>query len=201
MEKKIYAPVDEVRRRLGSLEYKTGNIIKNAANRAITTGRKVIRQETANTYNLKNQKEVEEDLNVRRATSSFPSAILTYKGSHKNLYDFGNNSVVNPRFPIKSSSKYNPDPPYIAVKVMRNEDAVALTGRPKPFVQEIPNSEKIAVFQRENDNSDAEIRGVSAPAIPQIVRNETTIERFDKEAGEMFEERIEHEITRVLEGH
>lgn len=190
---------EQVKRRLGALANKSGMVISRAANRAITTGKKAIKQETAKIYNVR-QKDVEEILKVEKATASNPMVRMTYKDSHQNLWSFGKKTSVSPRYPVRSSSAYDPDPGYVTAKVMNGRSRVALEGRPKPFVQIAAKTGNIALFQRTSNESRAPIRGVAAPALPQVIKNEDVIARFNRDASSMFLKRLNYEIGRILKG-
>ncbi len=188
---------EEVKRRLGILANKSGQVIARAANRSINTGKKAIKQETAQIYNVR-QRDVEEIVKIRKATQANPTAKLTFKDRHKNLYSFGKESTVKPRYPVRSSNSYDPDPGYVTATVKKTRTNVPLSGRPKPFVQISPQNGYILLFQRKSNDARAPLRGVAAPALPQIVKNEKVMARFSRDAGSMFVKRLDHEITRVL---
>lgn len=194
----IYVNEDVVRQRLGALANRSGSVIARAANRSVSTGKKVLKQETARIYNVR-QKDVDGILKVTKATSSRPVLTLTYKDSHPNLYVFGRPSSLTPRFVIQSSDPVNPDPEYVRAKVMKRGGYIPLQGRPRPFVQQVKNG-NIALFQRISNEARAPIRGVAAPSLPQVIKNDKVLERFTREAGEMFEKRLLHEIDNVLKG-
>lgn len=189
----------EVKRRLGTLANKSGVVISRAANRAISTGKKAIKQETAKIYNV-NQKDVDKILKVEKATTAHPVVHMTYRDSHMNLAAFGKKSSLTPRYPIKSSSPYDPDPEYVKAKVMTGRGAVALQHGPKPFVQISKKSGVIGLFRRVDNSSRAPIRGVAAPALPQVIKNEEVIARFNRDVTGMFVKRLNHEIDQILKG-
>lgn len=188
---------EEVKRRLGALADKSGVAISRAANRSINTGKKAIKQETVKIYNV-NQKNVEEILKVKKATPENPAVRMTFKGRHRNLYSFGKESTIRPRYPVRSSSPYDPDPGYVTVTVKNAKPNAPLNVRPKPFVQIAKKSGHILLFQRRSNKSRADIRGVAAPALPQVMKNDQVMARFNRDAGSMFMKRLDHEITRLL---
>lgn len=194
----IHVSEEAVKQRLGVLANRSGTVIARAANRSVNTGKKAIKQETAKIYNVR-QKDVDGILKVTKATASKPVLTLTYKDSHTNLYVFGRGSSLTPRFVIQSSDPVNPDPEYVRAKVMRRGGYVPLNGRPKPFVQQAKNG-NIALFQRVSDKPRAPIRGVAAPSLPQVIKNDKVLERFSRDARDMFEKRLLHEIDNVLKG-
>ena len=97
-----------VKKALGSLQSKSGVVISRAANRAMGTAEKVIRDETAAIYEI-NKREVSKDLKRKKATVAKPTAILTYKSAHKNLFWWKSRgrSGVSPARPVQSSSPCN----------------------------------------------------------------------------------------------
>ena len=195
-----YMTIEEVERLLGKAENKSGRVIANAANRTLSTGAKVIKQETANEYNVR-QKDVEETLRRIKANWSDPTAVLRFTGGHGNLYNFGKGdmSVLKPRYTVRSSSPYDPDPENVFARVMRNGSMDPLNQNPKPFVQVVNGN--LGLFQRISDKADAALRGVAPPAIPQVIRNDKVQERFQKETGEMLQRRMLHEIDRLMKGY
>lgn len=179
---------------------RSGSVIARAANRSIDTGKKVIKKETAKVYNVR-QKDVEKILRVERATSKHPHARMIFRDTHQNLAVFGRPSSLSPRTPVRSSDSYNPDPAYFKAKVMSGHRAVPLKGRPKPFVQFVGKNQSAILLQRESNASRAPLRGVAAPALPQILQNEDIIKKFNSEISAMFTKRLEHEIDQVLKGN
>lgn len=195
-----YLTVWEIERLLGSAADKSGRVIANAANRTIPTGAKVIKQETAKEYNVR-QKDVEKTLRRIKANWSDPTAILRFTGGHGNLYNFGkeDTSVLKPRYKVRSSSPLNPDPANVFARIMRNGSVDALDQNPKPFVQVVNGN--LGLFQRISDDARAALRGVAPPAIPQIIKNDKVQERLRKETDEMFQKRVMHEIDRLMKGY
>lgn len=195
----IYVNEAEIKRRLGELSKRSGAVIARAANRSVNTGKKAIKQETAKIYNVR-QKDVDRILKVTKATAAKPVLLLTYKDSHPNLYVFGRQSSLAPRFIVQSSDPVNPDPEYVKAKVMNRGRYVPLNGRPKPFVQKAKKSGNIALFQRTSNKPRATIRGVSAPSLPQVIKNDEVLARFNRDAYTMFLNRLDHEIDNILKG-
>ncbi|MBO5032141.1 MAG: phage tail protein [Lachnospiraceae bacterium] len=195
----IHVSEDEVKRRLGALAGRSGAVIARAANRSVNTGKKAIKQETAKIYNVR-QKDVDGILKVTKATAAKPVLVLTYKDKHPNLYVFGSASTLTPRFIIQSSDPVNPDPEYVKAKVMKGHGYTPLKGRPKPFVQQAKKTGNIALFQRTSDDPRSPIRGVAAPALPQVIKNDEVLARFNRDAGTMFQKRLKHEIENILKG-
>ena len=199
VEVKVEVPYKEIKRRLGTLQHKSGQVIARAANRSITTGKKVIKQETAKIYNVR-QKDVEKILKTERATAEHPHAHMVFRDTHQNLAMFGKETSLSPRIPVRSSDPFNPDPEYVKAKIMNGHGAVPLKQRPRPFVQFVGGDRKAILLQRVDNSSRAPLRGVSGPALPQILKNEDVIKRFQRETSEMFKKRLNHEINQIVKG-
>lgn len=198
----IESSIKDVEKRLGSLWKKSGVVLSNATKRAVTTGKKVIKQETVKRYNML-ARDVEEVLSVVKNKEDHHgiSYKLVYKDTHRNLMTFSTGkriNVVTPGKPFKLGKGGKRDPDYVKANVLKATGSIPLNGPVKPFV--VQTEKRIALFQRENTNPRSEIRGVGAPAIPQVVKNKEVMERFQKETSEMLENRIEHEIDWILKG-
>lgn len=195
----VEVSVNDVKRRLGALEKKAALVMARAANRSVTTGKKVIRQETARKYMVL-QRDVESILKVKRATQRYPLVKLEFEDDHKNLFYWskrGGNSVVTPNVPVTYDGDGTPQPKVYHAKVERQNGAKELGGNRKPFVQIARKSGNIALFRR-TGNSSKEIVGVAAPALPQIIGNAEVLQRFEQETSKMLLERLEHEISYEL---
>lgn len=188
---------DTIERKLGSLKNRASLVMARAANRAMTTGKKVIKSETAKRYFVR-QKDVESILKTTRAKTRYPYVRLIYKDDHKNLVTWNKRgkSVVTPYAPVSFSSG-NPDPEVYYAQVMKGGGKRALEGKRKPFVQIARKSTNVALFRRTGEGN--KIEGVAGPALPQVVGNKEVMERLEKEARETMEKRIEHEIDWILE--
>lgn len=190
---------NSIKKRLGSLEKKAALVMARAANRAATTGKKVIKQETARKYMVK-QGDVESVLKVSRASQRHPLVKLEFKDNHKNLFYWskrGSGSVVTPNVPVIYDGDGTPLPKVYKAKVERQHGVKVLGGSRKPFVQIARKSGNMALFRRTSDTS-REIEGVAAPALPQIIGNNEVLERFEQETSKMLFSRLEHEIKYEL---
>ena len=199
VEVKVEIPYEEIKRRLGTLQHRSGHVIARAANRSITTGKKVIKQETARIYNVR-QKDVEKILKTERATAEHPHVHMVFRDTHQNLAVFGKETSLTPRTPVRSSDPFNPDPEYVKARVMNGYSAVPLRERPRPFVQFVGGDRRAILLQRVDNSSRAPLRGVSGPALPQILKNEAVVKRFQNETSKMFTKRLNHEIDQVVKG-
>ena len=45
-----------------------------------------------------------------------------------------------------------------------------------------------------------ELKEIMGSSVPQMIGNEEVLQKISKEAAEKFEERLEHEVLRILNG-
>lgn len=193
----------EVKRRLGILADQSGKVIARAVNRSYTTGKNAVAKEASKDY-LITQKDVNNSktLKITKATRAEPTATLQYTGEHRNLYLWNNKRAVSPNKTIHWS-RGKPNVKVYKAAVARGHTKVALRGENKPFIQRVrkgENGEFVGLFRRATPERDSKLVGVSAPAIPQILKNERVMEQFRRSAGAMLQKRLEHEIEAVLKG-
>lgn len=199
----IYVDEAEVKRRLGILADQSGKVIARAVNRSYTTGKNAIAKEAKKDY-LIVQKDVNNSktLHITRATPAEPAATLKYTGEHRNLYLWNNKRAVSPNETIQWS-RGKPNVKVYKAAVTRGHRKVKLQGDNKPFIQRVRKSENgefVGLFRRVTSERDSKLVGVSAPAIPQILKNEKVLKQFRRSAGPMLQKRLEHEIDAVLKG-
>lgn len=194
----IELDLEDVEKRLGAMKKKASIVMARAANRSITTGKKILKQETAKKY-LVREKDVEEILHVTRAARRYPYVKLVYQDEHQNLFRWNQRSgkvAVSPGRVI-SYRKGKPSPKIYKGRMFRDQSLQKLGGSRKPFVQISKRTGKAALFRR--DGSDPKkLVGVGAPALPQVIANPEVMQRFEKEAAEMLQKRLLHEIDREL---
>lgn len=199
----IYVDEAEIKRRLGLLADKSGKVIARAVNRSYTTGKNAVAKEAGRDY-LIAQKDVNgpETLKIKRASQAEPVATLNYTGKHRNLYLWNNKKAVTPD-KIISWSHGKPNVKVYRAAVARGHGKVELGGENKPFIQRVrsgENGEFVGLFRRATAERNSKLVGVSAPSIPQILKNEKVIEQFRLAAGPMLQKRLEHEIDAILKG-
>lgn len=176
---------------LGTLNRKADVVIARAANRTIATTNKALSKGVRERYPKVKDSDVRNALFKRRASASNPTAELTYKSQHENLYKMG---YVSPTRIVR-----NHDPNYYSAHIMKEAPMVPLRNRPRPFVQMMPNGH-VGLFRRVSDEARSEgdkrnkIEAVQAPALSQMMKNEEVLQDAEKVAGAAFLKRIEHEI-------
>lgn len=176
---------------LGTLNRKADIVIARAANRTIATANKAMRKGVRKRYLKVKDGDVRKALFKRRASASNPTAELTYKSQHENVYKMG--KVSPPRI-VKHHN-----PRYYKAQVMKDNPMVPLRNRPRPFVQMMPNGH-VGLFRRVSDEAKNKgdkrnkIEAVQAPALSQMMKNEEVLQDTEKVAGKAFLKRLEHEI-------
>ncbi|MCM1045633.1 MAG: hypothetical protein NC417_08995 [Candidatus Gastranaerophilales bacterium] len=188
---------------MGKLSDQSGKVIARAANRAYTKGKNAVAKEAENDYLVvKNDVNNDKTLKITKATYAKPTAILRYTGKHRNLYLWDNKNAVSPNQTIRWSHG-KPNVEAYEAAVTRGHAKVKLRGANKAFLQKVrsgENGEFVGLFRRKTSARGSKLVGVSAPAIPQILKNERILEQFRRSAGPMLEKRLEHEIEAVLKG-
>jgi len=190
--------IRDVEKRLGALKNKASLVMARAANRSIQTGKKIIKQETARRY-LVREKDVEAVLQVTRADRRYPYVKLVYRDVHENLFRWNKRSgkvAVSPgrEFAFKN---HKPNPKIYKGRMLRDGSLEKLGGSRKPFVRISKKTGEMALFRRK-DNDSKRLVGVGAAALPQIIANPEVMRRFEKETAEMLQKRLEHEIDREV---
>lgn len=200
VEPRITVNDKEVSRALRALGQKANIVMARAANRAATTANKEMSKAVRARYEKVKDGDVKKALFKRKATSSNPTAELTYKSSHENLYKLGN---VTPKRIVKTGGE-KPNPKFYKARVMKGNPFEPLMERPRPFVQKMSNGH-IGLFRRKSDDG-RNLRGkkrnaieaVQAPALSQMLKNKEVLQETEKIAGEVLLKRLEHEIDREL---
>lgn len=201
--------VDEIQHRLGVLADKSGEVIARAVNRSYPTGKSAIAKETRKRYYV-TAKDINDGLNITKATAASPTAKLNYTGKHKNLYLWNRQRAVTPNVIIHwpQGRGGSPNVKVYKASVARGHSKLSLLGDNKPFIQRVRSGEKgefVGLFRRVKDgkrgkNNIVGLESVQAPAIPQIIKNEEVMAQFRRATGPMLQKRLEHEIDVVLKG-
>lgn len=172
----------DVQRRLGAYQDKAPTVISRTLNRVAANAKTNIGRKTRETYVVK-AKDINATMDVRKANKTTLNALIAFRGERVPL-DKYRYSPKNPR----------PGKPPKALKVAVKKDGTKELLH--AFVADI-NGNKI--FEREG-KSRLPIKRLFGPAIPQMVGNEEVRNFVEKEAIEMYEKRLDHEIKRVIEG-
>lgn len=177
----------EVKKALVTLGNRADAVIARAANRAMTTANKRMSKEVRERYVAVKNEDVKKALFKRRASANRPTATLIYKSKHENLYKMGK---VSPRRIVKRNN-----PPFYEAQVMKDGQMTPLKRRPRPFVQKMPQNGHVGLFRRKSDDGLRKIEAVYAPALTQMMTNKEVLANVEKETGETFLKRLDHEIA------
>lgn len=195
----IYVNDNHVKDHLGNLARRSNVVIYRAANDSISTARKVIAHETYE-RNALLYGDIRKTLKVTRATRMKPYAILRYNGDFMNLAiwkDRHGPSVVKPYYPHVG---WSDDPENYFAHVKRKGGNKALVGSdPIPFVQIAKKSGNVSLFTRVGKDR-YPMRGVAAPAIPQVIKDESIMDKMAKETGKKLVKRLQHYISAEFTG-
>lgn len=171
--------IKAVERRLGEFSHKAPNAISNALNRSVSNISSNISKEVRKDYHIKTA-DVKETLNIFKANRSKLSAEVKSRGGTIGLDKFKvGPKTVNPK--RKSQLK-------IAVKK---------NGVKQILGAFIANLNGTKVFTRDTKKR-LPISRKFGPSVPQMLGNEATVERINQQAHETYENRLNHEINRIL---
>lgn len=171
--------IKDVERRLGKFPQKAPNAISNALNRSVSNISSNISKEVRKDYHIKTA-DVKETLNVFKASRSKLSAEVKSRGKTIGLDKFKvSPKTENPK--RKSQLK-------IAVKK---------NGIKQILGAFIANLNGTKVFTRDTKKR-LPISRKFGPSVPQMLGNEETVKRINRQAKETYENRLNHEINRVL---
>ena len=127
---------------------------------------------------------VREPLKIERASSSSPIAILRAVGRVIPLSKF----KIRPSKPTPGRSK-----PVTATVIKGKGGTI-----PKAFVARMPTGH-VGVYRRKG-RPRLPIMELYGPSVPQMIGNEEVMRALEEKAQQTLDERMEHEITRLLEG-
>lgn len=188
----LRAEVDDIETKLGELSYKANIVMVRATNRAVSNVKTNIKKEVSSKYII-NQSEVAKTLKVKKASYSNPTAIVKSIDVHPNLAKF----KVSPFRHVKINKDGSRNPNAYSAAVFKNGGMGELSETPKPFIATMSNG-FTGVFRRKS-NSDKTLKGVYGPAVPQMLKVSTNaIKHIEDEAFRVINERINHEIGRIL---
>lgn len=172
--------IQQVQDKLGKFHKQAPAAISRALNRAATTVNATVRKEVRKVYNIK-AKDVSDTLKKTKATRSDLRAAVISSGSPIGLDKFKvSPKTVNPRrkSPIK-----------IGVKKSNLKRVMGA------FVADVNG---IKVFKRKTKKR-LPIERLFGPSVPQMLENENVTDVVKKKGQDTFDQRLEHEINRILE--
>ena len=156
-----------------------------AANRTLETMRTDTARETKERYFVKSG-DVRKTLTLRKARSGSLSGAMISRGSRKNISKY----QITPRTPQAGRRK-------------GFKGAVKREGGLKPlpegtFMINTPNAGYVLFTRIRPGRSWRNIKHVHSPSIPQIIKNDETVDAVQAHAEEVFVKRLNHEVMRML---
>lgn len=171
--------VAKVRQQLGKYAHKAPEVISRALNRAAEATRTQAVRATAKRYYLKS-KDIRDKTITYKASKSVLLARVISK-DHKMPLE---------RFRISPNKPRPTNPPVLRVGIKRDG---GLKKFPGAFV--IPN---LKIYERVG-KSRYPIKRIYGPAVPQLIGGEKIRAQVEIESIKVYEQRLDHEIKRVLE--
>ncbi|EJW19148.1 phage tail protein [Paenibacillus alvei] len=185
----------DVERRLGEYPKKAPLVISRALNRAAANVKTNAVKRVRESYVVK-AKDVSTTMSVKKASRNNLSANVTSEGTSIGLDKFR----VRPAEP-----RHSKPPKALKVQVKKAGGAKQIVGA---FVASV-NGNK--VFSREANSrhlkgksgrwTELPVKRLFGPPIPEMVGNKSIREFVEREAATVFDQRLEHEINRTLEGN
>lgn len=176
--KEIY----KVEKELGKYKSQAPSVISRAINRAATNAKTNASKKVREQYTVK-AKDVKDTIKIKKATKSNLVSIVKSSGERIPLIKF----KVSPPNPRPSTH------PVLKVGVKKG-GLKTLVGA---FVADV-NGNK--VFKR-TSSSRLPIQQLFGPAVPQMMNNDSVKDYIEQEATKMYQQRLDHEIERILGGN
>lgn len=171
--------LEAVAERLGEFRNKAPNAAANALNRSLTNVSSNLKKEVRAKYHVK-AGDIQKTLKIKRASAAKLSAEVRSTGSPISLEKFKvSPKTVNPR--RKTQLK-------IAIKKNGTKQILGA------FIADV-NGNK--VFKRVGKNR-LPIDKLFGPSVPQMADEEGVVDVVNTKAAETYEQRLEHEINRIL---
>lgn len=169
----------QVQSRLGDLSNKAPNVLTSALNRTVTNVASNISKEVRKEYNIK-AFDVKQTITKTKASRTRMTAVVSSKGTPIPLDRF----KLSPRAVQPKRKK----PIKAGVKKGGLREVIGA------FVSDLNG---IKVFQREGKKR-LPVKRLYGPSIPQMLGNQEVVNRINQEGALMFNNRINHEIERLL---
>jgi Prophage minor tail protein Z (GPZ). len=171
----------EVEEQLGSFKNKAPTVIARALNRAAQNARTNAVKKVREEYQIK-AGDVRSTIKITQANKNTLGALVKSTGGRIPLI----------KFKVSPSSPRPKNPP----KALRA--AVKKSGLKEIVSAFVANVNGNKVFRRTSKKR-LPIEQLFGPAVPQMLGNVSVREYIESEAAKMFDQRLDHEIQRVLE--
>jgi hypothetical protein len=173
----------EVAQELGQYSNKTHLVLVRALNRAASNAGTNASKKAREKYNIK-AKDVKETISISRASKSTLGAVIKSVGERIPLI----------KFKVSPSAPRPKNPPKVLKVSVKKGGLKEIVGA---FVADVNGNKvfKIASGAR------LPIQQLFGPAVPQMLGADNIREYIENEASRVFDERLDHEIQRMLGGN
>lgn len=169
---------------LGGLKNAPNKVFYNVINRALSTVRAQSGKLIAATYQIK-QKDVKSNTNMRvsKASANDLTGQIAFAGTVIPLMKF----QVSPKSPQKRT---------VSVSVLRESGGKRLESA---YVADLGRY-GVGVFERLTSKRESS-QQLFGPSVAHMMENERVLEQAEQKAQETIDKRVEHEISRILNGY
>lgn len=169
---------------LGGIKNAPNKVFYNVINRALSTVRTQSGKLIAATYQIK-QKEIKSNSNMRvsKANTNNLTGEIAFAGTVIPLMAF----QVSPKSPQKKT---------VSVKVLRESGGKRLESA---YVADLGRY-GVGVFERLTSKR-ASSQQLFGPSVAHMAENERVLDQMEERAQETIDKRVEHEISRILNGY
>ncbi len=171
---------------LQGIEGAKGKVLRPAFGRAMQSGKTEAKRQATQTYHIKPG-----DFNE--------NSRIQYNGINENANEIIG-SISFAGHPIKLI-KYNVSPKTVPKKsiapranVLRANPQVKFNRRNDVFIQQM-KSGHIGIYER---NEEGKFKELYAPSVPKMIENEKVMQTIEDRVNEVINQRIDHEIERLL---
>lgn len=187
------AKIQKILEEFGGIEVKVPAALSRALNRATSSAKSEAVRQVRKDYTVKAGR-VNQTISVTRSSPEKLISSITSRGESIPLYDFKvSPKTINPRRKTK-----------VSVEVRRGSRSALDSA----FIARMPNG-KVGVFERTGEFSIAQqgryrgqrrenIEQKFGPAVPVMMNSDSVVSAIQKRAEEQLEDRIPHELNRIL---
>lgn len=149
-----------------------------------------------------------QNISIRYSYGSESTAYIRFSGKKIPLYRYNGTSPKTPAVNEQKTVMINIDgtlkPVHPGVAASAHQlNGTSPTKFENAFIAKMPNSGHIGIFERTggvSSNGRDQIRELQGSSVPQMLGNESVQNQLADKASQKFEERMEHEILRILNG-
>ncbi len=174
--------IKEVEKELGEYKNKAPVALSRAINRAASNAKTNASRKVREQYTVKS-KDVNSTISITKASTGSLGAVIKSKGERMPLI----------KFKVSPSSPRPKNPPKVLRVEVKKGGLKNLVGA---FVANVSGNK---VFKRITSKR-LPIQQLFGPAVPQMLGNISVKEFIENEAKKVFDQRLDHEIERIMGG-